>query len=284
MKIGYYPGCSLTGTAKEYDKSVRKTAEVLGIELIEIDDWNCCGATSAHITSHRLALSLSARNLLLASKQGLKEILAPCAACYSRLSLSAEELIKKPDAKKEIEELLGEEILEIPMIINLVQLYQRVGAEKMIEKKGTGNAKLKTACYYGCLLVRPSGLNSFDDSEEPQSMEKIVTICGAEPIDWNYKTECCGAAHSIARKDIVVDLSHKILTDAKTRKADIVITACPMCHTNLDMRQKDIKKKFDKHEKIPVLYLSEFVGLSMGLTKEELGIDLHFVPFESKTV
>lgn len=278
MQIGYYPGCSQEGTAKEYDKSLREILKVLDVEPEEINDWSCCGATSAHVTSHKLSLALSARNLALAEKQGLKEIFAPCAACYNRLLTSKNELQEHPEHKYEIETIIEEKINNIPEIYNIVNFFQRIGKDKIAGKKKIDLKNFKAACYYGCLLVRPNGINS-DDSEQPNSMEEIVKATGAQTIDWNFKLECCGAAHSISRTDIVVDLSKKILDDAIKHGANLLVVACPMCHSNLDMRQKNIKSKFADFKEIPVLYLSELIGLSLGFDKKQLGIDTHFIEF-----
>lgn len=278
MQIGYYPGCSQEGTAKEYDKSLREILKVLDVDPTEIEDWSCCGATSAHVTSHKLSLALSARNLALAEKQGLKEIFAPCAACYNRLISSKNELQNHPEQKNEIETIIEEKINNIPEVYNIVNFFQKIGKEKIAEKKKFDLKNLKAACYYGCLLVRPKDVNA-DDSEQPNSMEEIVSATGAQAVDWNFKLECCGAAHSIARREIVLDLSKKILDDAKKHGANVVVVACPMCHTNLDMRQKNIISKFEGYKEIPVLYLSEIIGLSLGFDKKQLGIDKHFIEF-----
>jgi heterodisulfide reductase subunit B2 len=278
MQIGYYPGCSQEGTAKEYDKSLREVLKVLDVEPTEINDWSCCGATSAHVTSHKLSLALSARNLALAEKQGLKEIFAPCAACYNRLANSKTELQNHPEQKYEIETIIEEKINNIPEIYNIVNFFQKIGKDKIAEKRKIELKNFKAACYYGCLLVRPNGIND-DDSEQPNSMEEIVKATGAQTIDWNFKLECCGAAHSIARKEIVVDLSKKILDDAIKHGANVLVVACPMCHSNLDMRQQNIKSKFADFKEIPVLYLSELIGLAMGFDKKQLGIDTHFIEF-----
>ena len=278
MQIGYYPGCSQEGTAKEYDKSLREVLKVLDVDPTGINDWSCCGATSAHVTSHKLSLALSARNLALAEKQGLKEIFAPCAACYNRLLTSKNELQEHPEQKYEIETIIEEKINNIPEIYNIVNFFQKIGKDKIAEKKKIDLKNFKAACYYGCLLVRPGGINS-DDSEQPDSMEEIVKATGAQTIEWNFKLECCGAAHSIARQDIVVDLSKKILDDAIKHGANLIVVACPMCHSNLDMRQQNIKSKFSDFKEIPVLYLSELLGLSLGFDKKQLGIDTHFIEF-----
>lgn len=280
MKIGYYPGCSLSGTGKEYEKSLRKILNDFSIELDEIKDWVCCGATSGHVLNHKLALALSAQNLMLASKQGIKEILAPCAACYNRLVVTRNELLNKPEVKKDIEQIIGEEIKDLPEVINIVQAFNKAGVDVIAALKKYDMSAYKAACYYGCLLVRPSAITNFDDAEQPSSMEELLGKFGVKSVDWNYKVECCGGAHSIARKDIVVDLGEKILKDAEHNKANVMVVACPMCHSNLDMRQLNMKRKFDDHKDFPVLYITELIGLALGYTPRELGIDLHFIEFK----
>lgn len=280
MNYGYFPGCSQTSSAKEYDISLRKVIEKLGVSLEEINDWSCCGATSAHATNHRLSNALALRNIVLAGSQGIKNMVAPCAACYNRLITTKHEISKHPEYKRELEELLSGKIPDDVKVMNVLELFLNIGLNKISENRKRDLSNLNTACYYGCLLVRPQTIINFDDPEQPTSMEKIVEAAGAVTVDWNYKLECCGAAHSIVRKDIVLDLSKKIIDDAVLNGADIIITACPMCHTNLDMRQRAMKRKYPEHNKIPVLYLSELIGLSLGMDEKELGIDLHYVNFK----
>jgi len=277
MKIGYYPGCSLTGTGKEYDISLRKVLALLDVDVEEIRDWCCCGATSAHATNHLLSIALPARNLLLAQQQNLNELFAPCAACYSRLICAKHEITTDAKLKEKVEFVLEEEFNSSTEIINIVQLFQKIGKEKIASQIKVNLKGIKAACYYGCLLVRPHDITKFDDVEEPSLMEDILSVTGVGTVKWNYKTECCGGAHSIARKDIVTFLSKNILDDAKRNGADVIVVACPMCHSNLDMRQRAIKKEYNQHEEMPILYLSELIGVAFGLSSKQLGIDLHFV-------
>ena len=277
MNIGYFPGCSLTGTSKEYDISLRAVLKALDVELQELNDWSCCGASSAHVTNHLLAIALPARNMLLAHKQNLDEIMAPCAACYNRLVAAQHEINGSDALKLKIERVLEEPYTDGAQVINIIQMFERIGADAIRAKVKTDLSGLKVACYYGCLLVRPADLLHFDDAEQPVSMEKIIEATGAKTVDWNFKTECCGAAHSIARANIVLDLSKKILRDAQEHGADAVIVACPMCHSNLDMRQLNIKKQDSAFQNIPVFYLSELIGIAMGMDKKQLGLDLHFI-------
>src|ERR1035437_1159874 len=235
MNLGFYPGCSLSGTAKEFNSSLREVFSALDINLEELNDWSCCGATSAHVTSHILSVALPARNLMLAKKQGFEELLAPCAACYSRLVSSQRELKLDEKMRMKVEDLLEDKVLNGLHILNLIQIFQKIGFEKLKEKKQVDISKIKAACYYGCLLVRPVDIALPDDMESPDSMESIIKSIGGKTIDWNFKTECCGAAHSIAHTDIVEKLCKGIIDNAEKHGADVIIVARPMCHSNLDM-------------------------------------------------
>ncbi len=277
MITGYYPGCSLTGTSKEYDISLRETLSALGVELREIDDWSCCGASSAHSHSHLLSLALPARNLQLASEQGMEEVLAPCAACFNRLAVAAREIEAKPELKRKIEYVLEKPYRDGVRVRSIIDMFESIGADEIASRTVLPLKGMKFACYYGCLLLRPETLPCGDDREQPRSMERLLEAAGASTVEWNFKTECCGASHSIARMDIVLDLSKMILDDARDHGADAVVVACPMCHSNLDMRQRTIRKRDAAHKDMPVLYLSELLGLAMGIDRAKLGLGLHFI-------
>jgi heterodisulfide reductase subunit B len=277
MKFGYYPGCSLSGTAKEFDLSIRQVVKALNIDFDEINDWSCCGASSAHGTNHLLSVALPARNLLLAEKQGFDVVMAPCAACFNRLAVSRHELNADISLKNKTEELLEEKINDMPRVINLIQFFNETGIDKIKEKITVSLKGLNAACYYGCLLLRPSNIINFDDAEDPSSMEEIISALGANPVKWNFKTECCGAAHSIPHTGIVEKLGKNIIDDAVKNGADIIVTACPMCHSNLDMRQLNIIKHNAGQKSIPVIYLSQLAGIAMGINYSKLGMDLHYI-------
>lgn len=278
MKIGLYPGCSLKGSSREYRESVIAIAKKAGIELTEVPDWNCCGATAAHNLNKELSLSLPLRILALAEQDGMDELLVPCAACYSRLGITAHEM--KHDAALK-EKVMGH--IEMPYegkvkVINIVQFIEKYLLDKLDEAKKE-DFKHKVACYYGCLLVRPNKILEFDRTENPQSMDRVMEKIGAEPIDWAYKTECCGAGHSITRTDIVAKLSGTIVKDAADRGAKAIVVACPMCHSNLDMRRPEINKFLGKKYDIPAIYISQAIGLALGIDKKELGLQRHFTPY-----
>jgi len=276
MRIGYYPGCSLLGSSREFDESVRALAKGLGLELVEVPDWNCCGASSAHVLDHKLSLSLPARILAQAEAAGLTEVLAPCAACYNRLTSARAELAG--DAKL-AEEIAG--VIEMPVtgkvkVVNILEVLDRF--QDTLKDKLAGPFAHKVACYYGCLLVRPPKVVAFDRPEDPQSMDRLMKAAGADAIEWNFKTECCGAAFSVTRTDLVARMSGRIVADATRRGAEAIVVACPMCQSNLDMRRPEINKELGQEHAIPVIFITQALGLAMGLDPVELGLQRHMVP------
>ncbi|MCX6325862.1 MAG: CoB--CoM heterodisulfide reductase iron-sulfur subunit B family protein [Bacteroidia bacterium] len=276
MTLGFYPGCSLKGSSREYAESVLAVAKAFDVEIEEITDWNCCGATAAHNLNKELSLALPARILSLAEKQGLKEIVVPCAACYSRLTVTKHELSKDPLLKATVIEANGLDYSGSVSILNIIQML-----DKYITPNLGGRVVKpfdhKVACYYGCLLVRPHEILKFDREEDPQSMDILMLKTGATPIDWAYKTECCGAGLSVSRTSSVGRLSGKIIEDAKDRGAEAVIVACPMCHSNLDMRRDAINTFLGEKVDIPVLYITQALGLALGIDRKKLGLQRHFV-------
>ncbi len=275
MKTGFYPGCSMKGSAREYNESLMAVAAALGRELPEIPDWNCCGATAAHNLDPDLALALPARILAAAEKEGMDEVLVPCAACYSRLSVTRHELLEDELLRQRISGLVEADYRGTAKVLNIIEWLAAVpGLENRVKKPFAR----KVACYYGCLLVRPAGIVKFDRPEEPQSMDLLMKRLGAEPLDWAFKTECCGAGFSVSRTDVVARLSGLILDNASQRGAEAVIVACPMCHLNLDMRRPNIEKSSGKKYKIPVIYITQALGLALGLEPKKLGLQRHKVP------
>jgi heterodisulfide reductase subunit B2 len=276
MTLGFYPGCSLKGSSREYAESVLAVAKAFDINIEEIKDWNCCGATAAHNTNKVLSLALPARILSLAEKQGLTEIVVPCAACYSRLTVTQYELSKDPDLRASVTEANGMEYSGSVSILNIIQMLDKYVTPNL-ENRVVKPFDHKVACYYGCLLVRPHEILKFDRVEDPQSMDELMLKTGATPIDWAFKTECCGAGLSVSRTSSVGRLSGKIIGDAKDRGAEAVIVACPMCQSNLDMRRASINSYLGEKIDIPVLYVTQVIGLAVGLDRKALGLQRHFV-------
>jgi heterodisulfide reductase subunit B2 len=277
MKMGFYPGCSIEGGSREYQESCRAIAKAFDIELEAVPDWNCCGASAAHNLNKELSLALPARILSLAEKAGMTDLLVPCAACYSRLALTQHELLKDEALKNKIIEATGLDFKGTCNIMNVVQWIEKFIIPTLPEKI-VKPFMHKVACYYGCLLVRPHKILKFDRAEDPQTMDIVMKEIGATPIDWAFKTECCGAGFSVSRTDVVGTLSGKIVDDAVSRNAEAIIVACPMCHSNLDMRRSAINQYLGKKASVPVIYVTQAIGLAIGLSKKEMGLQRHFVP------
>jgi heterodisulfide reductase subunit B len=276
MRIGYYPGCSLLGSSREFDESVRALAGAIGLELVAVPDWNCCGASSAHVLDHKLSLALPAKILAQAEAAGLTEVLAPCAACYNRLTSARAELAADPAASAEIASIIEMPVTGRVKVVNVLEVLDRF--QEVIKAKTVAPLGRKLACYYGCLLVRPPRVVGFDRAEDPQSMDRLLKLSGAEPIDWNFKTECCGAAFSVTRTDLVARMSGKIVADAVKHGAEAIVVACPMCHSNLDLRRPEINAQLDAPSRIPVLFITQALGLALGLDPVALGLQRHMVP------
>ena len=277
MQIGYYPGCALHGSSNDYEMSVRACLDKLGVELRELDDWTCCGATAAHSINEKLATALPARNLAIAERDGLDRMLAPCPMCSMELIKAGQAIGNDACVRKEMSEIVELDVTGRTQVLNLIQVFQQVGVERIKEAVVRPLTEIKAACYYGCLLVRPPEALRFDDCEQPTSMETIVEALGGTAVDWNYKTECCGAGMTMCNEDTVLELSHRILSNAAGHGANCVVVACPMCHVNLDMKQADIDRRYGVRHETMVYYLSDLVGLALGMNEEALGIDRHYV-------
>jgi len=280
MRIGYYPGCSLLGSSREFDESTRAVLKALEVELVEVPDWNCCGASSAHVLNHELSLALPARILALAEQAGLTEILAPCAACSNRLLSAQQELEKHPELRAEVEKAIELPYKGTVKIVNILEVLDRL--KEGIAAKTTAPFQKRVASYYGCLLVRPPRVVNFDRPEDPRSMDLMLEAVGATPVEWPFKTECCGAAFSVTRTDIVAKLSGKLVQDAVKRGAEAIVVACPMCHSNLDLRRPAIDEFLGQKHKIPAMFITQVIGLALGLDPKALGLHRHMVSVEFK--
>jgi len=277
-RIGYYPGCSLAGTAKEFGISTRKMCQRLGLTVDEIDDWNCCGASSAHALNHKLAVLLPARNQALADAQGFDYVLTPCASCYNRQVAAKNALAESPELRDLIRSVTGQTPTLKAEFINPMQLLFGLDPEYLKSKVVRPLTGLKLACYYGCLLVRPASAMGFDDSEHPMKMDQLMQALGAEPVDWALKVECCGAGLTMAQPQLIEELTHKIARNATEAGAKAFVVSCPLCHSNLDMRQAKMQKRFGDLEPMPVYYLSELVAIACGADPVEVAVGKHFVP------
>ncbi|MDQ0287540.1 heterodisulfide reductase subunit B [Desulfofundulus luciae] len=275
MKFAYYPGCSLETSGKEYDLSTRAVSKHLGIELTEVPDWSCCGATAGHSTSHLLALALPARNLALAEETGL-DVTAPCAACYQRLALACHELNQNPQLREKVNEITGRPFHGKIKVISILEVISSVGLEQIRAQVVKPLKGLKIAAYYGCLLVRPRAIQ-IDDPENPQIIEQIMQAAGADTVDWPHKTECCGASLAVSNEEVAIPMVSRILKAAAFSGANCLVCACPLCHFNLDMRQLKVNRLRGTNYHLPVFYFTQLLGVAMGLNPQDLSLHTHFV-------
>lgn len=253
----FFPGCSLHSTGLEYGLSTQAVFKHIGLRLVELSDWNCCGASSAHTLSHTLALALPARNLALAQSNG-RDLVTPCAACYSRMKGVDHTLKADPATRAEIESLVGFKYTgDIAIRPLLGVLYEDYGPEKIRSQVVQLLKGLKVVTYYGCLLVRPPEIAEFDDPDDPQVMANLLRCIGAEVMPWSSATDCCGGSLSLSRSDVVKKLVGRLAERALEAGAVAMVTACPLCQVNLEMRQIDTR--------VPVFYFTELVGLAFGL-------------------
>ena len=276
MKNQYYPGCSREATALEYNLSTRTVMASLGAELIEIEDWTCCGASAANSTSYLLSLALPARNLAIAEKNdAVKDILVPCSACYLNLKKVEEKTRSEPEILEKVNSILNEDQLRISGRIRVRHLLDVVvndlGPETICNNLKRAFAGFRIAPYYGCQCLRPYAV--FDDPEEPRSMEPLIQAAGAEVHPWKMGGKCCGASHMNTKMDVGLELVAAILQDAKG--ADAIITVCPMCQMNLEAYQQKISRRQNENISMTVLYLPQFIGLALGLSEQKLRLDLN---------
>ena len=259
MEFSYYPGCSLHATGLEYDTSTRAVFESFGVRLVEIEGWVCCGASSAHSVSADLALNLPAINVALAQEASHGDLLAPCAACFNRTKAADYALRNDPAQRKQIEQAVNFTFTGTVHIRNpLDVVINDIGLDAVASHVTRPLTALKVVSYYGCLLVRPPHLMEFDDPENPTVMNRIVRTLGADVKDWSYATDCCGGSASLPRVDIATRLVSGLAQHAREAGAEAIVTACPLCQMNLEMRQAE-------KPNVPIFYFTELMGLAFGL-------------------
>jgi heterodisulfide reductase subunit B len=282
MKYFYYSGCSLEGTALEYNLSTQAVMQALGIELIELEDWTCCGASAAETISELLSMVLPARNLALAARMDQDcDFLIPCSACYLNLRKVDEHLARDEGLREKINEVLQEEELSYKGGIKSRHLLDviatDIGAEMIKAKVKQELSGVRIAPYYGCQALRPYG--GYDDPEEPRCMEPLIEALGAEVHPWTMGAKCCGAGLMTTKKEIALELTGELLKAAKG--ADCIATVCPMCQMNLDSYQKKVSQVKGEDLRISVLYLPQLIGMAFGLNEEALKLSLNMVYADS---
>jgi heterodisulfide reductase subunit B len=257
VKVSYYPGCSLEGTAIDYAASIQGVSHLLDLELEELEDWNCCGATAAHSTNHHLALALPARNLALAEAAG-QDVVVPCALCFNRLKVAEKALQGPEGANLGVAYRGGVKVWDL-----LDYLTQDACLKQLAPKVAQPLTGLKAVGYYGCLVARPPAITDKKDTENPQDLERLLRVLGADPLDWSFKTDCCGAGLAVARPDIIDTLVQRLYDRALRAGADCFVVSCQMCQANLDMPQKRISQQSGQEYYLPVFYFTELIGLAL---------------------
>ena len=259
MKVSYYPGCALHGTSLEYDESTQAIGRMLGVELCELPDWNCCGASSAHVTDESLALSLPARNLAIAEAQGM-DLVIPCAACYGRVKGAEKEMLARRGTAAPQQSF---RVLNLLDFIGTSDLSEKIRALLKRPLKG-----LKVVCYYGCLLVRPPKVTGTRNFENPEEMDRLMELLGAKSIPWSYKTDCCGADLAMTHGKAVKEMVGKIVSMAKEAGAQCIVTSCGLCQMNLEMRQD---------QGLPILYFTEWMGVAFDVKNQGKWLKKHLI-------
>ncbi len=272
MKVTYYPGCSLEGTARDYAESIESVCRHLGIELQEIPDWNCCGATAAHSINQKASIDLPGRNLKLAGTLENSDMVVPCPLCFNRLKTAVHELEGNGRGFQTMLESGVPKIWDLANFLATDEMLGRLTSNVRRSLKG-----LPVVCYYGCMASRPPERTGAYDYENPQSIDRIVKTLGAKPIDWAYKTDCCGASLMISRTDMGFKMVGRLLEMAKNVGAKAVVVSCQMCQANLDMYQERIGAETGKYYGLPILYFTELIGLASDLAETSGWLSRHFV-------
>ncbi len=280
MKYAYYPGCSLRGTGRAYEESLLAAFRALDIEFAEIDDWNCCGATTYMSVDELTSYALAGRNLALAERD-YTDLIAPCAACYLVLNKTQHYIREYPNIRVVVTRALDSIGLtyknQVKVRHPLDILLNDIGTAAIAAKVKFPLNGLKVAPYYGCQIVRPYA--TFDDQRDPTSMDRLLEACGAKMVRYPLKTRCCGGSQKGTLPEVGLDLIHYLLMEAQKNGAEVIATVCPLCQFNLESFQKEAG---DRHHptSVPVLYFSQLLALALGAAPRTIGLQRGFVPIE----
>lgn len=273
-RVAYFPGCSLYGTSSEYHLSLKAVTVKLGFTVDEPDGWTCCGTTPAHSTDSYLSTLLPMKNLALVEEMGHSTVTAPCPSCYLRMRVALHDISEDMRLRERVKAQIGYEPSKGLHVEHTLNTFtDRIGLEAIGSEVTRPLKGMKVVCYYGCVITRPPRLTGFEDYEYPTNMDRLVKQLGAQPLDWSYKTRCCGASLGFTNLEIVLGLGKKILTNAKAVGAEAIVVACPLCQVNLDSRQRQMDGSFE----LPILYFTQLMGLAFGLEPIVLGLDKHFI-------
>lgn len=277
MKVPYFPGCTLNTTGKGFDNAVRASAAAVGLELAELPDWNCCGATFPLIIDNMLELAAPAHVLVAAREEG-NLVTTACTTCYNVLKRTNKFIQEHEEERERLEAFIEAEYsgeVEVKDIVHL--LRDDVGFDAVREKAKAPLRDLKVASYYGCMVLRPPDEVAYDDPDHPQSLDDLMAALGATPVDFPHKNECCGAYLAVKDPGITREMVYTILKSAQAAGAEAIATNCPLCQFNLDKQQAEMRKSYAGYQPIPVFYFSQLMGLALGLDVEDYGWERHYI-------
>ncbi|MBN2245217.1 MAG: CoB--CoM heterodisulfide reductase iron-sulfur subunit B family protein [Candidatus Aminicenantes bacterium] len=280
MKLTYYPGCTLKNHAKNFEDSALCSLKNLGVEVEELKRWNCCGTVFSLSTDDLIHHLAPIRNLIRVKEADSNQVMTLCAICYNTLKRANLRMKENPDDLNTVNELMYEEEVKYQGDVNVFHLLEYLKNELSFAKIATQVKKplknLKVASYYGCYLVRPKNVG-FDDPENPTIMDDLMASLGATPIDFPYKTECCGAYQTVDKPEIIAQRTYQIVKSAQQQGAEVIAVSCPLCAYNLDQRQKQTLEIYSDFINIPILYFSQFMAIALGCPEEALRFDLHYI-------
>lgn len=281
----YFPGCSLEKMAGSYRVSTAETARALGLELRELEDWNCCGATAYFHIDELMATTLCARNLAMAEREGL-DLITPCSGCFKNMYAARTHLREDPDLAEHVNAALQEDGLQFQGTIRVRHLIEAlvedVGLPE-IKKRVTHPLKgLKVAPYYGCQILRPR--REHDGEEAPRFFEDLLTALGATPVAFPLRDRCCGGSLIVTHRKAALSMTYALLQDAVDHEAEVIATVCPLCQVNLECYQRHVNRTFGTAFALPVLYFTQLAGLALGIPAQRLGIGTELVSAASVLV
>ncbi|HDM42820.1 MAG TPA: heterodisulfide reductase subunit B [Firmicutes bacterium] len=276
LRFAYYPGCSAHSTSKEYETSFRYVCEKLGITLVDIENWVCCGASAGHFYDIGFSVALACDTLVKARDIGLP-LITVCPACYNRL-LHANYLIREDgELAKRVADTIGSEYDGQHEVYNILDAFSKIDIEEakpIVERPLDG---LKVACYYGCLFTRPPKMTNFKRYEDPLVMENILSLTGVDPVDYNHKVNCCGGSLSLSNTEVLGKLVGEILDDAIRNGAEVIATACPLCQSTLELRQNEASKYLGRKIRVPITYFTQLMAYSFGADKKTVGFGRNWI-------
>jgi heterodisulfide reductase subunit B2 len=281
MKVSYFPGCTLNTSGKGFDNAVRASSAAVGLELAELPDWNCCGATYPLIIDNMLELAAPAHILANARDQAASAgdvVTTACTTCYNVLKRANKFIREHKDERERINDFIEAEYageVEVKDILHL--LRDDVGFAAIGEKVQQPLEGLKVASYYGCMVLRPSAEVAYDDPDHPTSLDDLMSALGATAVDFAHKNECCGAYLAVKEPGITQEMVYTILRSAQAAGAEAIVTNCPLCQFNLDKQQAEMRKVHASYRSVPVFYFSQLMGLALGLDASDYGWERHYI-------